>query len=147
MRAGDYAKSWQCTRTNFQLLLLPQTRLPIARLSATIEHQTDNLNGREEIHVGARSKLHFFGHLRHVLVRFDAFATRFDADHLHRLVFKERIEESDRIGPSADTGDQQIRQASLLLQNLSPRLVTDDSLKIAHHDRVRMRAVSGAENI
>ena len=63
------------------------------------------------------------------------------------LSSEERIEQADGIRAAADAGDQQIGQPLFFLQDLPPRFVADDALKIAHHDRIRMRAVSGAEDV
>ena len=40
-----------------------------------------------------------------------------------------------------------VRQAFLLLENLAACLVADHALEVAHHHRVRVRAVGGAENV
>ena len=66
---------------------------------------------------------------------------------MHRFIFEERIKKADGVRAAADAGDQQIGQALFLLQNLPARFVADDALEIAHHHRIRMRAVSGAENV
>ena len=44
-----------------------------------------------------------------VLLGLDAQSTGLDTDHLHRGVAKERIEQSDRIRATADTGYDFIR--------------------------------------
>ena len=55
---------------------------------------------------------------RRVLLGHDAYAARFHADHLHGFVFEERIKQSDGIRAAADAGDEQVRQALFLFQNL-----------------------------
>jgi hypothetical protein len=47
----------------------------------------------------------------------------FDAGHFHLLVPYEGMEESNRITPSADTGDEAIRQPAFCRQDLPPSFV------------------------
>ena len=47
--------------------------------------------------------------------------------------------------PTQATSD--VRQAALALQHLRARLVADDALEVAHHDRIRMRAGGGADEV
>ena len=71
----------------------------------------------------------------------------FDADHSHRLIAQERMKQSDRIRSAADAGNQTIRQTVLLFQDLRPRFPPDHALKIAHHQRIRMRSQRAAQQI
>src|SRR5262249_1442634 len=50
-------------------------------------------------------------------------------------------------GTSADTGNEDVRQAVLFLEDLAPGFITDYTLEIAHHERVRMRAVNCAQDV
>jgi len=84
---------------------------------------------------------------RSVFLRLDAFATRLDTEHLYAGVFEERVEQTDGVRAAADAGDEQVGQALFLFQDLPSCLVTDDTLKIPHHHRIRMRAVGRAENV
>src|SRR5665213_3306880 len=84
---------------------------------------------------------------RRMLFRLDAASARFHADHPHGFVFEERIKKSDGVRAAADAGDEQVGQALFLFQNLRARLVADDALEIPHHHRIRMCAVSRAENV
>ncbi len=84
---------------------------------------------------------------RRVLAGDDPLASRLDADHLHAFILEERVKEADGVAAAADAGDQQVGQALFLFQNLPARLDADDAVEIAHHHRVGMRAVSGAEDV
>ena len=57
------------------------------------------------------------------------------------------MEQTDGVAAAADTGDEQIGQPFLALQNLAARFDADDAVKIAHHHRVGMRAERGAQYI
>ena len=72
-------------------------------------------------------------------VAIEAFPGRLDADQPH-VVLEEIGEQADRVGPAADAGDNRIRQAANLLDDLRPRFAADDPLEFAHHGRERMRA-------
>ena len=74
-------------------------------------------------------------------------AAGLDAAHLHRRVVEERVEQADGIRAAADAGEEQVGQAALLLQNLPAGLVANNSVEVADHDRIRMRAVGGAEDV
>src|SRR6266436_2582145 len=63
------------------------------------------------------------------------FAASFDPDHADREIFQERMEQADGIAAPADTSNEQIRETSFPLKNLTTSLETDDALKIAHHHR------------
>lgn len=69
----------------------------------------------------------------------DALAARLHADHPHRGIFEEGIEQSDGIRTPAHAGHEQVGQAALLFLNLPARLIADDPLKIPHHERIGMR--------
>jgi len=69
------------------------------------------------------------------------------ANHRDGLIFKERIEEADRVGAAADAGHQEVRQPPLLLQNLPPGFVADHPLEIPDHQRIGVRAIRGAKNV
>ena len=73
----------------------------------------------------------------------DDFAAGLNTGHGNALVADERIKQADGVG-AADTGDQAVGQLLLLLEDLAACLVADHALKVAHHDRVRMRPVGGA---
>src|SRR5262245_2130217 len=77
----------------------------------------------------------------------NSFATGLHADHAHTLVGEKRIEKPDRITSTAYAGDEKIGQPFLALEHLPTRLVADDAVKIADHHRVRVRAVSGAQDV
>ena len=75
------------------------------------------------------------------------FAARLHAEHVDGSILEKGIKKADGVGAAADTGHEQIRQALFLFQNLPARLVADDALKIAHHERIGMRAIDRAEDV
>src|SRR6185295_1947583 len=79
------------------------------------------------------------GKTRGMLSARDPHAAGFDADHFHLLFPYERIEESNRITPPADTGDEAIRQPSFCRHDLSPSFTSDDGLEVPDHHRIWMR--------
>src|SRR5712671_4583894 len=77
----------------------------------------------------------------------DAFTTGFDAKHFYGGILKKWIKEANRVGATANTGDEQIGQAFFLLEDLSARLIADHALKIANHNRIRMSAIGSAQDV
>ena len=77
----------------------------------------------------------------------DAVAGRLDAVELHVGVVEERVEHADRVGAAADAGDDGIRKASGLFEELLARLFADDLLEVAHHRGERMRSRGRAEDV
>src|SRR4249920_1729414 len=69
----------------------------------------------------------------------DPHTAGFDADHFHLLVPYEGMEESNRITPSADTGNEAIRQPAFCRQDLPPSFTSDDGLEVPDHHRIGMR--------
>ena len=57
------------------------------------------------------------------------------------------MKQANGIRAAADAGNQDIRQAAGLLQNLRARFAADDRLKFTHHQRVWMRPQRAAEQI
>src|SRR3989441_10681045 len=84
---------------------------------------------------------------RGVFARANAFATGLDADHAHRSILQERMKKTDRVAAPAHTGNKQIGQAFLALENLAARFDADDTLETPHHHRVWMRAENGTQSI
>src|SRR5438132_337106 len=74
---------------------------------------------------------------RRVLLGLNSLTACFDAEHLYRSILKEWIEQSDRVGTAADTSHQQIRKAPFFFQHLPACFITNHSLKIANHHRIR----------
>ena len=70
---------------------------------------------------------------------FDPLARCFDTDQANRFVVDEACEDAHRVRAAADTGDDGIGKLAGLLEHLRPRLLTDDRLKVAHDNRVRVR--------
>src|ERR1019366_137961 len=64
---------------------------------------------------------------RRVLTRPDAFAPSLDANHAHILVVQESVKQSNSVAAAADTSHQFVRQPFFLLQNLPPRLATNNT--------------------
>src|ERR1051326_5616959 len=82
-----------------------------------------------------------------MLSKLTAKSARFNTDHAHGSVLKRRVKHADRIRTAAHTGDQTVRQAAFLFQNLRARLASNHTLKVAHHHRIRMRAERAAEQV
>ena len=76
-----------------------------------------------------------------------AFATRLDANHADGFVIKERVEEADGIAAAAHAGDEQMGEATFAGEHLTAGLVADDTVEVAHHHRVGMRAECAAKNV
>ncbi len=87
------------------------------------------------------------GKTRGVTARPDRFTTGLDADELHVAILDEGIEDPDCVTAAADTGDDRIWQSTGLFQDLAPRFPSDHRLKLANHQRVRMRAERRAEQV
>src|SRR5262245_3135807 len=68
---------------------------------------------------------------------------RLDADQPDLRVTEERMEEAQRVRPTADTRHQDVRQPV----ELAPHLAADHRLEVAHHHRVRMRPGGGADAV
>ena len=77
----------------------------------------------------------------------DAIAGGLETDQAHARIIDESMEDADRVGTATDAGGHSVRQAARLLQDLRPRLQSDDALEIADHRRERMRAGCGAEAV
>src|SRR5690349_17020594 len=84
---------------------------------------------------------------RCVLAQLVAAAARFDTDHAHCLVVQERMKQADRIRAAADARHEHVRQPAFLFENLCARFASDDALKIAHHERIRMWSKRAAEQV
>src|ERR1043165_1126072 len=84
---------------------------------------------------------------RRVLAQLVSRATGFDADHLHVRVAEKRMKQPDRVRAAADTRDQRIRQTAFAFENLRARLASNDTLKVAHHQRVRMWTKRAAKQV
>ena len=138
----------------FHPLLVPQPRVlrPDRRVVQPRRDAMRGLNLAELIlqNVGLRSLQHAERTAlepRRMFLRQDAFAARLDAEHLHRCVVEERIEQANGIRAAADARNEQVRQALLLLQNLPARFIADHALEIPDHHRIRMRAIRRAEDV
>ena len=69
------------------------------------------------------------------------------ADQSYPRIIDEGMEDADRIGSPADTRGHRIRQAAGPIQDLGASLHPDDTLKVTHHQRKRVRSRSGAEAV
>jgi len=76
-----------------------------------------------------------------------AFSRRLHPEEPHLGVCQKRGEDAHRVGASADRGDHQVGKGTLRLQHLTPGLVPDDALEVPHHERERVGACDGAEQI
>src|SRR5207247_6922625 len=77
----------------------------------------------------------------------DLLAARLDPDKPHASVADEPIEDADRVAAAAHARDDGAGQPSGEVDNLRPRLASDDRLKFADHQRVWVRTKNGAEQI
>jgi len=84
---------------------------------------------------------------RRVFPLLDAVATGFDSDHADGVVLEERVEQTDRVAPSPNAGDEEIWKPFLAFQDLASRLHSDDPVEIPDHHGKRMCSESGTENI
>src|SRR6266567_8134526 len=74
-----------------------------------------------------------------VLAQLRPASTRFDANESNAVVSKERIEHPYRVAAATDASEQGIGQPLLAIENLRARFVANHAMKIAHHQRVRVR--------
>src|SRR3989338_4136775 len=70
-----------------------------------------------------------------------------NSGHLDALILHERIEQPHGIAPSANTGNQEVRELPLKLHDLFPGLFTNHRLEVPDHNRIRMRSEDSAHNI
>src|SRR5437764_13802935 len=81
---------------------------------------------------------------RRVFAGSNSFAAGFDSNHAHAGVAQERMEQTNGVAAATDAGDEQIGQTLFAVENLLPRFLADDALKIAYHHRIRMGAEGAA---
>ena len=79
------------------------------------------------------------GKTRGVVAQFRTAPSRFHANHLDLPVGDEVIKEADGVAAPAHAGEEHVRQLSRLRQDLAASFLPDHPLKLAHHERVRMR--------
>ena len=84
---------------------------------------------------------------RRVLARIQPMPRRFHADQPHRGIVQERVKQPNGIAPAADGRNRHIRQPPFGLLHLRLRLNADNTLKIAHHRRIRVRSSGSPDNI
>src|SRR5262249_60698932 len=72
---------------------------------------------------------------------------RLDADELHPAVVPEGVEKADRVAPAPHAGDAGVRQPARGAADLLSRLLADDGLELAHHERIGMRAGDRANDV
>src|SRR4051794_24667776 len=66
-----------------------------------------------------------------VLAGANSFTARLHPNHSNGVVLKERMKKSDRIASTADTSNENVRQAAFAFKNLAARFESDHTLKIA----------------
>ena len=76
-----------------------------------------------------------------------AHAPGLHADEPDARFGEERLEDPDRVAPTADTGDHDVRVATLALAQLHPGLVADHALEIADERGERMGSRDRAEDV
>src|SRR6266849_2739996 len=74
-------------------------------------------------------------------------AARLSAEQLDSFFVEERRERSHRVAPTADAGDEQVRQSAVAFEALLANLTADDALKVSHNRRIRMRTHDASEKI
>src|SRR6059058_5604871 len=74
-----------------------------------------------------------------VLAQFLSPTAGLHADKLDFLVAQKRMKNSHSVRPATDASDDGAGQPALCFEDLRARLAADDRLKIAHHQRIRMR--------
>src|SRR6185437_1787168 len=77
----------------------------------------------------------------------EAESRRLDSNHPHGTIFYERVEKPDCIGPAIYARNQNVRQAPLLFQYLSPRFASDHRLEVAHDHWIGVRTSGSADQI
>jgi hypothetical protein len=63
---------------------------------------------------------------------------RFNSNHPDARVIQKWMEQANGIAAATDASDEQIGQKLFALEDLLPRFLADDALKIPHHHRIRM---------
>jgi hypothetical protein len=76
-----------------------------------------------------------------------AVAGGFDADQRDPRIRAKGVEQADGIAAAADAGDARVGEPAGRLLHLAARLVPDDGLEVAHHQRVGMRTGHGADDV
>src|SRR5262249_35242665 len=84
---------------------------------------------------------------RGVLTGLGAASARLDADQFDLRIADEWMEHAGRVAAAADAGDHHIRQPAKLFETLLLRLPADHRLKIADHQRKRVRADDAADDV
>ncbi len=85
-------------------------------------------------HAGAAA-----GEARRMAAADDQLAAGLDANQPHVAILDEGIEDAHGVAAAADAGHDRCRQRAGLLEQLRARLPSDDRLKLAHHQRIRVR--------
>src|SRR5260370_16473618 len=68
-------------------------------------------------------------------------AASLDANHPNARIPEKRVKKTNGVTPATNARHQQLGQPLLLLENLAPRLFTDDPVQIPNHHRAGMRAI------
>ena len=77
-----------------------------------------------------------------------AFPAGLDADEPHLGALQKRGKEAQCVAAASDAGDRQVGPgAPGLLLELADRLLTDHSMEVPHHARIRLRAEDGAQHV
>src|SRR5260370_11922422 len=84
---------------------------------------------------------------RRVIARAAAPSAGFDSDQFYAGLRDERVEHARRVAAAADASHDDIRQPAHLFMALPFGFLANHRLKIADHDRERMRADHAAANV
>ena len=88
-----------------------------------------------------------FTQRRSVIVAVQPQTAGFNTVHSHFGMFDVRVEQTDRIGTTANAGNQRIRLAAELLNTLTLYFAADHTLEITHQHRVRVRPRRGTDDV
>ena len=76
-----------------------------------------------------------------------AVAGSLDAKKRDGRFVEERVEQADRVGAAADTGEETVGEPAFEALHLLAGFIADDALEIADHRRIGMRAGGGADAV
>ncbi|MOA15450.1 hypothetical protein D3C78_1356080 [compost metagenome] len=86
-------------------------------------------------------------HRRRMKWCFNSLACCLNTNHTDTFILYEWIEHADSITTATYSSYEHIWQPSFSLQNLAPRLITNNPLKVTNHHRIRMWAYGRTENV
>ncbi len=82
-----------------------------------------------------------------MVAQFRASPSSFHAHHLDFPVRDEIIKKADGVAAAAHAGEKRVRQPSNFRPHLAASFLPDYPLKLAHHERIRMRPQHRAQQV